>query len=124
MLRTGLVCAIAMLSGCALNVKLLEDGKAHLGSFDVASRTMQVTIDGDKYAGPLHRGMAAAFMTGFSGARTYTGTAIMASSDFSAILTNSAGKILRCQFNSALGRGQGVCQMNDGRTFDLVQGGT
>lgn len=85
---------------------------------------MQVTIDGDRYTGPLHRGVTAGLITSYSGTRMSTGTVIMPGTDFQSVLTNSAGRILRCQFNSALGSGQGVCQMNDGRTFALVQGGT
>lgn len=118
----ALVVAAGLVGGCALNVRLLEDGKAHLGNFNPSTGTMEVTIDGDPYKGTVHRGAPpVGFMTGFSGTRTFTGTTMMVSSDFSSLLTNSAGKILRCQFNSALGRGQGLCQMNDGRTFDLVQ---
>lgn len=119
---TTILAAALMLSGCALNVRLLEDGKSYAGSFNVASRSMEVVIDGDLYTGPLSRGMAAGITTGFSGTRMFTGTTIMASDQFQALLTNSAGKVLRCQFQSALGHGQGVCQNNEGRTFDLVQG--
>lgn len=112
---------VSLTSGCALNVRLLEDGKAHAGSFNVASRSMEVTIDGDKYEGPLYRGAAVGFGTGFVGVRSFNTTSIMASDQFQALLTNAAGKVLRCQFQSSFGRGQGMCQTNDGRTFDLVQ---
>jgi hypothetical protein len=110
------------LSGCALSVKLLEDGKVHAGSFDVASSTMEATVDGDVFRGPLIRGMSTGFITGTAGARFYSSNVIIASNNFQAVLTNSAGKVMRCQFQSALGRGVGVCQMNDGRILDLVQG--
>ena len=113
----------ALLSGCALSVRLLEDGKSHAGSFDVAVGSMTVTIDGDVYTGPLSRGVSTGFISGLAGTRMYSGTVVTASDQFQALLTNKAGKVLRCQFQSALGRGQGICQNNDGRTFDLVQGG-
>lgn len=74
------------------------------------------------YKGPLSRGMSTGFITGTTGSRYSTGAVFMASDQFQALLTNSAGKVLRCQFQSSLGHGQGVCQTNDGRTFDLVQG--
>ena len=120
-MRIALVAVTAVLAGCALNVKLLEDGKAHAGNFDVAAGTMEVVIDGDRYAGRLSRGTSAAFFTGMAGTRLVTGTSVIASDQFQAVLTNSAGRVLRCQFQSALGRGTGLCQNNEGRTFDLVQ---
>lgn len=120
-MRIAMVVAAAALSGCALNVKLLEDGKAHAGSFDVAAGTMEVVIDGDRYAGRLSRGTSAGFFTGTAGTQTVTGTSIVASDQFQAVLTNSSRKVLRCQFQSALGRGVGICQNNEGRKFDLVQ---
>lgn len=113
--------ATAILAGCALNARLLEDGKQHPAVFDVASGTMTVTIDGDVYTGTLSRGLTTGFISGNVGTQFVSGTTIIASDQFQALLTNKAGKILRCQFRSSLGRGQGVCQQNDGRTFDFVQ---
>jgi hypothetical protein len=117
------ISAALTLGACAPGIRLLEDGKAHGGVVDFIASTMTVSIDGDTYTGPITRGVSTGFMTGFAGTRAYSGTMIGISDQFQALLTNSAGKILRCQFQSAGGRGQGICQNNDGRTFDFVQGG-
>ena len=53
--KTGFALGVAalVLSGCALNMRLLEDGKVHRGTFDPAGRKMGVTIDGDRFAGSV-----------------------------------------------------------------------
>lgn len=122
--KTGFALGVAalVLSGCALNMRLLEDGKVHRGTFDPAGRKMDVTIEGDRFAGSVSQGMMVGFGQTFTGTRMSTGTMVMGSGQFQGVLTNAAGKVLRCQFQSAMGRGQGMCQNNDGRTFDLVVG--
>ncbi len=83
---------------------------------------MEVTMDGDKYTGRLSRGTSAGFITGLAVPRTVNRTVTGSSEQFHALLANSRGKALRCQFQTALTRGQGVCQTDDGRMLDLVQG--
>lgn len=109
-------------SGCAFNLKLLEDGKVHPGQFDPIGGTMSATIDGDPYQGPLTRGMQAGFMTGVVGTRFMSGTMIGGLDQFQALMTNKAGRVLRCQIQSIAGTGQGVCQANDGRLYDVLVG--
>jgi hypothetical protein len=113
---------VAALSGCAFHVRLLEDGKTHRGSFDPIGGKMSVLIDGDAYAGPLTRGAQPGFMVGFAGNRMMTGTVIGGLDQFQSLMTNRAGTILRCQIQASAGRGQGVCQNNAGRTYDVLVG--
>jgi len=121
--KIAILAACIALSGCALNIRLLEDGKVHQGTMDYAGGRMAVNIEGDAYAGPISRGVSTAFTNGFIGRRPTFGSTLLISDQFQGLLTNKDGRILRCAIQSAGGRGQGLCQMNDGRTFDVIVGG-
>lgn len=112
----------ALLSGCAQNFRLLEDGKVHKGVFNQASRTMEAIIDGEQFSGPASQGVGVGFGQTFYGGRVGFTTTTVATGQFQGLLTNAGGKVIRCQFQAALGSGQGVCQDNNGRTFDMVIG--
>src|SRR5258706_2968031 len=116
-----LACAAA-LSGCALNMRLLEDGKVHQGKFSPATRSMSAEIDGDHYEGPISQGMGVGFGTAFSGRRTAFGTSVGTTGDWSGILTSKTGRVIQCSFNAALGAGSGMCEALDGRRHALVVG--
>jgi len=121
-MRRLLLLALLPLAGCALNMRLLEDGKAHQGKFSPASRSIEATIDGDFYTGPMSQGTSVGIGQAWSGGKMATGTMVGTNGQYSAVMTNKAGKVIRCQFQAALGAGTGVCQDNSGRTFDLVIG--
>lgn len=112
----------ALLSGCAQNFRLLEDGKVHHGVLHQASKTMEASIDGERYSGPASQGMGVGFGQAFYNGRVGFGTTTVASGQWQGLLTNASGKVIRCQFQAALGAGQGICQDNAGRTFDLIIG--
>lgn len=114
--------ACGLVSGCALNMRLLEDGKVHQGEFSPGTRSMSATIDGDFYEGPISQGSAVGFGTAFSGGKVGFGTMTASSSQFTGILTNRTGKVIQCQFNAALGAGSGMCEGMDGRRYALVIG--
>lgn len=111
-----------LLSGCAQNFRLLEDGKVHHGTLFQASKTMEATIDGEKFSGPASQAVGVGFGQTFYNGRVGFGTTTVASGQWQGLLTNSSGKVIRCQFQAALGSGQGICQDNNGRNFDLVIG--
>lgn len=112
----------AALTGCALPMRLLEDGKMHPGLFSPASRSMEATIDGDRYSGPISQGMSVGFGTGFSGTRTAFGTGVASSNQFQGLMLNKDRKVINCQFQAMLGAGTGMCESMDGRRFALVIG--
>lgn len=122
MKRFALPLLALALTGCALPMRLLEDGKAHPGQFSPASRSMEATIDGDRYSGPISQGMTVGFGTAFSGGRTAFGTGIGSSNQFQGLMMNKDRKVINCQFQSALGMGTGMCEALDGRRFALVIG--
>ena len=120
----GAAAAIAMLAGCAGNIKLVEDGKVHMGSYNQLSKEVQVNIDGVPYKGTFVQGATAGFGTTVSGQRVATGTFVTTDGGGQALLTSPEGKVLRCVFGSVVAwRGQGQCQTNDGRLFDMLIGG-
>lgn len=117
-----LLTALLSLSGCAQNLRLLEDGKVHQGVFNQAARTVEATIDGEKFSGPASQAVGVGFGQTFYGGKVGFGTTTVASGQWQGLMTNASGKVIRCQFQAALGSGQGVCQDNNGRNFDLVIG--
>lgn len=116
------VLAAVSLTGCALPLRLLEDGKMHQGLFSPASRSMEATIDGDRYSGPISQGMTVGFGTAFSGGRTAFGTGIGSSNQWQGMMLNKDRKVINCQFQAMLGAGTGMCESMDGRRFALVIG--
>lgn len=114
--------AASLLSGCAMNFRLLEDGKVHHGTLHQASRSMEAVIDGERYTGPASQGMGVGFGQTFYNGRVGFGTTTVASGQWQGLLTNASGKVIRCQFQAAMGSGQGMCQDNNGRNFDMVIG--
>lgn len=115
--------AAALLCGCAGNLRLLEDGKVHQGTWNAASKTLEATVDGRKYSGTFSQG--ATIGTGFatSGASSAIGTSLSSNGGGQAVLTSNDGKVIECVFQASLGRGQGQCQGMDGRRYVLVIGG-
>lgn len=122
MKRMFLIAAF-LLTGCAGNLRLLEDGKSHAGSWNAATKTIEATIDGRKYSGTFSQNAAVGFGTGVSGTKFATGTAVSSNGAGQAVMTSEDGKVIQCVFQAALGRGQGQCEGLDGRRFVLVIGG-
>lgn len=118
-----LAAASIALAGCAGNLKLIEQGKTHPGTWNAASKTIEATVDGTRYAGTFSQNASLGVGTGVSGTSFATGTAISSNGSGQAILTSADGKIIQCVFQAALGRGQGQCEDMDGRRFVLVIGG-
>lgn len=112
---------VTALSGCALNVRLLEQGKEHQGTFNPPARAMEVTIDGEKYTGSLSGGSAPGFATMYTPRGPVMATTGVATGQFNATLTSPSGKVIVCQFNSMMGSGSGTCEGLDGRRFAFVQ---
>lgn len=115
--------AAALLAGCAGNLKLLEDGKVHNGTWNAATKTLEATIDGRHYSGTFSQN--ATVGTGFAtaGGTSAIGTGISSNGGGQAILTSTDGKVIECFFQASLGRGQGQCQGMDGKRYALVIGG-
>jgi hypothetical protein len=114
--------AACVSTGCTVNMRLLEDGKVHQGTFSPASRTLTAVIDGDSYSGPASQGVGLGVGQTFYGGKVGFGTTTVATGQWQGLLTNKSGKVIRCQFQAAMGSGQGLCQDNNGRSFDLVIG--
>ena len=129
-MRKLLLIALLPLVGCAGQLRLLEDGKVHHGTYSQASRSVEVTIDGVRYAGGFTQNQTVAFGQGFgtaySGGRTAFGTgfgtSVASNGSGQAVLTSPDGKVIQCVFQAAMGRGQGQCEALDGRRFVLVIG--
>lgn len=119
------------LAGCAGNLRLLEDGKSHPGTWNAATKQIEATIDGKRYAGTFSQnatvGFGQSFGTAYSGNRTASGsgfgTTVSNNGSGQAVLTSDDGKVIECMFQAAMGRGQGQCQGMDGRRYVLVIGG-
>jgi hypothetical protein len=118
-----LLIALLPLAGCAGNLQLLEQGKSHPGTWNAASKTLEATVDGTKYAGSFSQNASVGFGTGVSGTRFATGTAISSNGSGQAVMTSTDGKVIQCVFQAAMGRGQGQCEGMDGRRFVLIIGG-
>lgn len=130
-MRIALLCAAALLCGCAGNVKLLEDGKVHYGKYSQASRSVEVTIDGLKYSGTYAQnttvGFGQSFGTAFSGTRTAYGTgfgtSVASNGSGQTVLTAEGGKAIQCVFQAQMGQGSGMCEGLDGKRYIMVIGG-
>lgn len=129
-MKKFLLLALLPLAGCAGNLHLLENGKAHAGTWNAASRTMEATIDGQKYTGSFTQntsvGFGQSFGTAYSGGRTALGTGfgttVVSNGSGQALMTSADGKVIQCVFQAMAGRGQGQCEALDGRRFFLVIG--
>ena len=130
-MRLALISAALLLCGCAGNVKLLEDGKVHYGSFNSASRTVEVDVDGVKYTGNFTQnttvGFGQSFGTASSGTRTAYGssfgTMVASNGSGQAVLTADNGKAIQCVFQAQMGQGSGMCEGLDGKRYIMVIGG-
>lgn len=118
-----LVAALVALTGCAGNLKLLEQGKTHPGTWNAASKTIEATVDGTKYSGTFSQNASLGVGTGVVGTSFATGTAVSTNGGGQAVMTSADGKVIQCVFQAAMGRGQGQCEGMDGRRFVLVIGG-
>lgn len=124
------IAAAGLLAGCAGNLRLLEDGKLHSGSWNAASKTMEVTIEGRQYTGDFSQnvsvGFGQSFGTAFSGGRTAFGsgfgTSLASNGSGQAVMTSADGKVIQCIFQAQMGRGSGQCEGMDGRRYVLVIG--
>jgi hypothetical protein len=111
------------ITGCAGNIKLLEDGKVHSGKYDQLSKSIEVTIDGVPYKGTYSQNASAGFGTAIAGTQVATGVMTMSDGSGQALLVSPEGKVLRCRFGAVVAwRGQGQCQNNDGKLYDLLIG--
>lgn len=112
-----------LLIGCAGNIKLIEDGKVHHGSWDGVSNTLQVSIDGVPYKGTYTQNASSGTAVAFSGFRTASAFGTSSDGSGQALLLSPEGKVLRCVFGSVVAfRGQGQCQNNQGKVYDLLIG--
>ena len=111
------------IAGCAGNLKLIEDGKIHYGSYDQLSKTLQVSINGVLYKGTYSQGVSLSTGGVAVGSQIATGFSTTTDGSGQALLLSPDGKVLRCRFGSVVAwRGQGQCTSNDGRLYDLLIG--
>lgn len=114
--------ALLPLAGCAGNLRLLEDGRAHQGTWSGTSKTMEASIDGVKYSGPFYVNDTPVVGTSFVGTRAVTTVGVAGNDNVTAVLSSPDGKVLRCSFRASSGRGQGQCSNNSGKVYDLIIG--
>ncbi len=113
-------CAIALI-GCAGNLKLLEDGKVHQGRFQQGTNTVEVDIDGIRYSGTYSQSLGVGFGTAMAGRSIISGSFITSDGSGQALMTSPTGRVLRCAFGTVVAmRGQGMCENNDGKRYDLI----
>ena len=120
------------LSGCTGNLKLISEGKAHTGTYNLANKTMTAEIDGvtfqDSYVfgqtfgitstvgtASVTNGRRVAYGTAYS-----TGTTVATSNQGRALLVGTNNKTLRCDIMASGMEGEGLCQDSDGRVYDLI----
>ncbi|MBV7539462.1 hypothetical protein [Acidovorax sp. sic0104] len=117
------VLALIQLAGCTGHLKLVEDGKVHSGRYDQLSKSLEINVDGVLYRGSFVQGVSAGFGTAMTGTRVGISTVMVTDGSGQALLTSPEGKVLRCVFGPVVAwRGQGQCQTNEGRLFDLLIG--
>lgn len=114
-----LATAIA-LTGCAVNGKLVSDGKVYPATASKASRSMTATIDGEVYTGSLAFNQTFGIGTGFSGGRVGTVTMIGSSNQARGTLLSPTNKVLRCDVLFSGVGAQGQCQDATGKLYDFV----
>jgi hypothetical protein len=114
--------AAALLAGCAHKIQLIEDGKVHNGTYQEATRQMEVVIDGERFAGTVMPGSAVGFGTGFVGTKMFTTTTTTSTGVYTGVLTSDRGRVMNCQVNASMFQGSGMCQTTEGRTFAVKLG--
>lgn len=121
LLSPAVVCLAISLTGCAGNIKLLEDGKVHQGHFQQGTNTVEVDVDGVRYSGTYSQSVSVGIGAGFAGRSAFTGTFLGTDGGGQALMTSPTGKVLRCAFGSVVAmRGQGACESNDGKRYDML----
>ena len=112
------------LAGCGGSLRLIADGRAHNGSFNKVTKSMQVTIDGRLYKGPYVldavRGVGSAFS---SSGQFVTSSGTAMSSNARALLVSDDNQVLRCQFAAGMLEALGVCVDGTGKSYDMIAGG-
>ena len=124
MLRTVLLTALlgSLLAGCGGNVRLLADGKSYQGKFDAVSKSLDVTIDGKRYAGTYITNAATSAGGFFAGRKYISTTTAVGASEGRAILIADDQQTLRCEFAVQGMSAQGSCQDATGKVYDLIAG--
>lgn len=121
--RIAALALATLVTGCAGTIRLYEDGMVHLGSYNQASRQVEVDIDGERYVGSYAQGASGSFGGGFVGTQAVSFSGISFDGSGQALLVSPSGRVLKCRFGSVVGwRGHGQCQMRDGRLFEMVIG--
>lgn len=121
LLAPALVCLAFGLTGCAGNIKLLEDGKVHQGRFQQGTNTVEVDIDGIRYSGTYSQNLGVGFGTGLAGRSLISGSFVTSDGSGQALMTSPTGKVLRCVFGTVVAmRGQGLCENNDAKRYDMI----
>lgn len=103
-------------------VTLLADGKAHRGKYDSVTRTIEVTIDGKRYAGNYVTNSTVSTGGFFSGTRYVNATAVGSASQGRAILVSDDQLTVRCEFAVQGMSAQGSCQDSTGKLYDMIAG--
>lgn len=105
MRSTLLVLLILAVAGCGGTMQLLprDGGAGGTGSLNIASKTMEVTVEGKRYAGNY----VVAVQHNASGG---PGNALLMAPD---------GDTIRCEFTATAMRAIGTCQTRAGRVFDM-----
>ena len=123
--------AIALLSGCAGQMQLLENGRTYPGSYNSASGTAEATIDGVHYTGTFRNPPPIGLGIGRGGGSWGGGFVRVGGSPgtgyggggYALLRSPDGAKLVECYFSTSLGSGQGQCMGPDGRRFVLVIGG-
>ena len=113
---------IAALVGCGGPLKLLEDGKVHIGKFDAVGKTISVSVNGVQYTGSYVLNSSSSYGSMFVGAKYIPMNSYTAGNMGRAILTSPDGKVIRCEFMAQSMSAQGSCSDNSGKMYDLIAG--
>jgi hypothetical protein len=119
-LKIAVIALVVVLSGCAIQGRLIGDGKVYPAETNRSSRSMTATIDGEVYTGSLATTQTFGFGTGFSGGSTGTFTMIGGSNQARGVLISPSNKTIRCEMIYKAVGAQGVCQDSAGKYYDFV----
>jgi hypothetical protein len=115
----------SFLSGCSGSLLLIDkNNKQSIGSFNSANKTLEVKVDGVDYKGfyVTNDSATVGMMQGFSGTKSAFGTGQAYSTGYTgrAILKDSSGNVIQCEFNYSGMKAIGNCTDNKGQTYHLI----
>ncbi len=120
-MKIAYVAALALtLSGCGGNLLLVADGKTHPGKFDSMTKSIELTVDGKRFAGNYVTNSTVTTGGGMVGNKWISTTGTTGGTQGRAMLISSDNSTMKCEFAYQGMSAQGVCQDSNGKTYDFM----